>query len=110
MGNLFDALPTELPEELVEILAETPHVRIERIVSLGHSSPDNFWYDQEESEWVLVVRGNAVLRFADGESVSMRAGDFQLIDARRKHRVEQTSEEEPTLWLCVFFTDHAQTG
>ena len=27
-------------------------LRIERIVSEGHVSPEGFWYDQDEPEWV----------------------------------------------------------
>ena len=33
--------------------------KIERIVSRGHASPEDFWYDQEENEWVMVVKGTA---------------------------------------------------
>ncbi len=47
MNNLFADLSADLSEELVEVLAENKHVRIERIVSTGHASPDGFWYDQE---------------------------------------------------------------
>ena len=61
--NLFSALPAGSPEELVETLAECKHARIERIVSTGHASPDGFWYDQEESEWVVVLKGEAKLLF-----------------------------------------------
>ena len=55
MNNLFAGLPTDLPEELVDVLAENKHDRIERIVSTGHASPDGFWYDHEEAEWVIVL-------------------------------------------------------
>ena len=55
--NLFSDIPDCLTEELVTILAENQHVRIERIVSNGHSSPNGFWYDQEEFEWVIVLKG-----------------------------------------------------
>ena len=56
LPNLFADLPASLPEELVEVLAEGRHVRIERIVSTGQASPDGFWYDQDETEWVCVLR------------------------------------------------------
>ena len=58
-GNLFAGLPTSLPEELVNVLAETDSMRIQRIVSTGQSSPENFWYDQDEHEFVVVLRGEA---------------------------------------------------
>jgi len=51
MNNIF----ADLPEELVEVLAENKHVRIERIESTGHASPDGFWYDLEEPEWRIAT-------------------------------------------------------
>lgn len=104
MDNLFADIPTALAEELVEILAENQRVRIERIVSMGHSSPEAFWYDQENAEWVVVLKGEAKLVFdGDEEPITMRPGDHVLISAHRKHRVEWTTPDEPTVWLAVFY-------
>ncbi len=103
MENVFAKLPSSLPEELVTVLAENSHIRIERIVSTGHSSPDDFWYDQDEHEWVMVLRGNAKLVFDDDTSIDMALGDHVLIPAHRRHRVEWTTPNEPTVWLAVFF-------
>jgi cupin 2 domain-containing protein len=101
-NNLFDSLPTSIPNELIQVIAGNQHVRIERIVSHGHSSPDGFWYDQDENEWVIVLKGAARLRF-DDRSVELKAGDFVNIPAHKKHRVEWTTPDEPTIWLAVFF-------
>lgn len=104
--NLFAGLPTALSEELVTILAENQHVRIERIVSTGHASPEGFWYDQEENEWVVVLKGEANLVFeGDDEPITMRPGDHVFIPAHHKHRVEWTTPNEPTVWLAVFYRD-----
>ena len=103
MKNLFGDIPNQLTAELVDILAESDHVRIERIVSTGHRSPDGFWYDQAENEWVVVLKGEAVLTFEGGGQLKMQSGDHVLIPARRKHRVESTSPDEPTVWLAVFY-------
>lgn len=106
MNNLFNDIPTSLPEELTEVLAESNSIRIERIVSHGHASPDGFWYDQDENEWVVVLRGRAKLLFeGDDEPVEMGPADFVNIPAHKRHRVEWTTEEEPTLWLAVFYKD-----
>ncbi len=102
--NLFADLPPSLPDELVQTLTATPRVRIERIVSHGHASPPDFWYDQDETEWVTVVRGAARLRFEDG-TVEMRPGDHVTIPAHRRHRVEWTTPDEPTVWLAVFYQE-----
>ena len=106
MKNLFE-LPGELPaEELVEILAQKPAVRIERIVSAGQISPANFWYDQVEDEWVAVLEGSGVLQWADGTRTEMVAGDWQFIPAHKKHRVDRTSQEPPCIWLAVLIADN----
>jgi cupin 2 domain-containing protein len=49
-ANLITDVPKSLPSELVEILVQSKHVRIERIVSTGHCSPPGFWYDQDEND------------------------------------------------------------
>lgn len=105
MKNLFGDLPVDLPEEMETVLAENQHIRIERIVSTGHSSAEGFWYDQDEHEWVIVLNGEAKLVFDDGETLRMRPGDHVLIHAHVKHRVEWTTPDEPTVWLAVFYRD-----
>jgi cupin 2 domain-containing protein len=100
--NLFADLPQHLPEELIEILAMSQHVRIERIVSTGQSSPEEFWYDQPEHEWVVVLQGDAVIEF-EKHSKQLSSGDYVLIPPHQKHRVASTSCEQPTVWVAVFF-------
>ena len=100
--NLFSNLPQNLPEELTTTLQEAPGVRIERIVSHGHSSPEGFWYDQDQAEWVLVLNGAARLEFED-RLLEMRPGDFVNIPAHKKHRVAWTTPDEPTIWLAVHY-------
>lgn len=100
--NLFDDIPQRLPEELVEVLAEGSTVKIERIVSDGHASPEGFWYDQDRHEWVLLVSGSAVLEFED-RKVEMQPGDHLLIPAHQRHRVASTSQSGKTIWLAVFY-------
>ena len=99
-ANLFDAIPCHLSEELVTTLLDAGTVRIERIVSHGHASPPDFWYDQDQDEWVMVLRGAARLRFED-RTLEMKPGDFVNIPAQRRHRVEWTAPDEPTIWLAV---------
>lgn len=101
--NLFENLPTQLPSEFIEVLAEGDSVRIERIVSTGHATDPDNWYDQERDEWVVVLKGEAKLRFDDGELVTMLPGDHLLIPAHQRHRVEWTTPDEPTVWIAVFF-------
>jgi cupin 2 domain-containing protein len=100
--NLFADLPKQLPEELVTTLLDADSVRIERIISHGHASSEGFWYDQDQHEWVVVQIGAARLRFEDG-IVEMKPGDFTNIPAHKKHRVEWTTPDEPTVWLAVHY-------
>ena len=73
--NLFENLPAELPQELFTTILQAAGFRVERIVSQGHVSPPGFWYDQEESEWVMVVEGAAAVEFeGDAEPVELRRG------------------------------------
>jgi cupin 2 domain-containing protein len=100
--NLFTDLPRDPPEELFTALVQAPRVRIERIVSHGHKSPDGVWYDQLTSEWVLVLQGAAKIEFAD-RTVEMGPGDYLDIPAHRKHRVAWTTPDEHTIWLAVHY-------
>jgi cupin 2 domain-containing protein len=101
-GNLFVDVLESVPDEQFSELLRTPHVRIERIVSTGQASPPGFWYDQEESEWVLVLAGSAAL-LVEGETAPrvLTPGDYLQIPAHTRHRVEWTSVGQPTVWLAV---------
>lgn len=106
LSNLFADLPIGLPTELVTMLLESDNLRIERIVSYGHSSPEGFWYDQDEHEWVIVLQGKAKVAIPDGIR-ELGPGDFLNIPAHQKHRVEWTAPDEPTIWLAIFYGDVA---
>jgi len=97
-------LPVPLPSgEMLETLTSTQEVRIERIISTGQSSPEGFWYDQELDEWVALLQGEATLAWQDGRTMDLFPGDWLLIPANEKHRVERTSSEPPCIWLAVYF-------
>lgn len=107
--NLFADMPHHLPDELCTALLDAADVRIERIVSHGHASPEDFWYDQDRHEWVVLLKGAARLRFED-DVLEMQPGSFVNIPARRKHRVELTTPDEPTIWLAVFYQKAEQSN
>lgn len=104
--HLFDDIPSHLPAELFQPLLEVEGLRIERIISQGHSSPPGYWYDQAQEEWVLLVRGSAKLELGDGTITELNVGDYLLIPAGMKHRVAWTLPNEPTVWLAVHFTNN----
>jgi cupin 2 domain-containing protein len=97
--NLFANLPElSIPEQSLSLFGNRA-VNIERIVSHSYSSPPGFWYDQDEDEWVMVVRGEATLEFEGGELVRMKEGDYVTIPRHVRHRVQQTDPK--TIWLAV---------
>lgn len=103
-GSLFEQIPKELPDELVQTLCSSEQVRIERIVSRGQASPDGCWYDQEQSEFVLLVSGSAGLRIEGHDDILvLKPGDYLNIEAHLKHRVEWTAAECDTVWLAVHY-------
>lgn len=99
-GNLFAGLPQSGSAEIFHTLFATSGCRIERIASFGHPSPPDFWYQQDEDEWVLLAAGTARLEFADGREVEMRAGDWVSLPAGCRHRVAGVSAD--ALWLAVY--------
>ena len=103
-GNLFADLPASAPDEIVGLLASGRGVRIERIVSTGQASPPGFWYDQPQAEWVVLLSGSAVLRFADEPGPrALNPGDHLFIAPRRRHRIEATDANRATVWLAAHF-------
>ena len=104
LTNLFANVPEALAaEQFTELLAREG-LRIERIVSHGHASPPGFWYEQPQGEWVILLAGEARLRFEDEPQARiLRRGDFADIAPHRRHRVEWTDPERPTVWLAVHY-------
>ncbi|GLQ30841.1 cupin domain-containing protein [Litoribrevibacter albus] len=103
MSSIFDKIPSELPTEVFEDIISHQGVRIERILSHGHTSPESGWYDQEEHEWVLVLKGAGTVEFEDGSSVTLEPGEYLNIPAHTRHKVSWTDPNQVTLWLAVFY-------
>lgn len=91
-----------MPEELIEKIAGNGNTRIERIISHGHCSKKEFWYDQEGDEFVLLLEGEAELEF-ESEIIHLKKGDYLTIKAHQKHRVKWTAPNQSTIWLTVCF-------
>ena len=106
--NLFDDIPEKAREEIFTDLLVTDSFRLERIVSQGQSSPDGFWYDQDDAEWVVLLRGAAGMRFEGlPEIVELRPGDYVHIRPHVRHRVDWTAKDEDTVWLAVRYCSKA---
>ena len=95
IANLFKV---EAPSsgEHFEALAHYGATTIERIVS--SDEPSTELYDQEQDEWVVLLRGDAELEI-DGKAHKLSAGDFVSLPAHTPHRVISTTAG--ALWLAV---------
>jgi cupin 2 domain-containing protein len=98
--NLLKDLETRNDQERFEDILSRKGLRIERIVSNGHASAPDFWYEQDHDEWVLIFSGEAELEF-ESNLLKMMPGDYILIEAGKRHRVRSTSLTEPTVWLAI---------
>ena len=53
---------------------------------------------------MALLSGGAGLRFEDeAEPRVLAPGDYLLIPAHRRHRVEWTDPETPTVWLALHY-------
>lgn len=102
--NLFADLPPYLEQEQFLDLLTHPGLKIERIVSNGQSSPPGFWYERPQAEWVVLLAGQAMLHFENEAAPrTLHPGDFVNIAPRRRHRVDWTHPDIPTVWLAVHY-------
>ena len=100
--NLFQDIPSSLPTEVIETIAGSDSVRIERIISRGHAGAAHAWYDQDTHEFVVLLQGQARLQFAEDDTlVTLKPGDYLNIPAHQRHRVDWTDPEHDTVWLTV---------
>ncbi len=114
LPNLFDlpdmpwVSPSDRlsPHEHFDTLIAAGAIKIERIISIGQTTPAGEWYDQAQDEWVILLQGNATLSYADGSEVDLHPGDYLHLPAHCRHRVEYTSSEPPCVWLAVHYPAH----
>ena len=104
-GEGFFACPDAVrasgcPEQVQTLLEGGGPVRVERIVSFGHVTPEGQWYDQNEDEWCLVLEGEGRIAFEDGRDIRLGRGASCFLPRHLRHRVAATSS--PCVWLCLF--------
>ena len=110
-GNLFAGLPDSAPDEVVDDLLAGRDFVLKRVVSTGQATPPGQWYDQAEDEWVVLLSGAAGL-LIEGEPQPrvLAPGDWLLLPARCRHRVEWTAPDRPTVWLALHGEGGALSG
>ena len=104
MHNLLQIQENIMPGEGAEysesMLSGSAGLRVERIISYGHVTPEGEWYNQDEDEWVAVLEGSAAIAFPGGKEIALEAGDSLLLPKHVRHRVSRTSS--PCIWLALF--------
>ena len=105
-NNLLTSTTVLAGEEVEQLLCSGPGWRLVRIHSNGASSPEAFWYEQDEHEWLTILKGSARLRLADPDVwVDLSVGDQLTLSSGRRHRVERTDLDPGTIWLALYWTD-----
>jgi len=101
--NIFVDIPKQLKEELFENILTKDNLKIEKIISKGHTTPIGEWYDQDSNEWVIVLEGEALLSFENSGDVKLKKGDYINILAHTKHKVSWTTPDKETVWLAIHY-------
>ena len=102
-SNIFTNIPAQLKEELFEEILSSKNLKIERIVSYGHTTKENEWYNQDSQEWVILLQGKAIISFEDEDDITLKPGDYLNIPAHKKHRVSWTQDGSETIWLAIHY-------
>ena len=102
-GNIFESISAESDDELFDLLIKHGDLKIERIVSKGHTSPKSGWYDQDQHEWVIVLKGAATITLENNKKINLKVGSYLNIPAHTKHKVSWTKPQVETVWLAVHY-------
>ena len=105
-SNLLAEAPSASGQESEEELCSGRDWRLMRISSNGSRSPDGFWYQQTENEWLTLLKGSARLRLEDPEEwIELSVGDQLMLPAGRRHRLERTDSDPGTVWLALYWNE-----
>ena len=105
LKNIFSLIPEDLSQEIFETILKKENIKIERIISKGHTSPVSGWHQQKQNEWVLVLKGSAIISFEGTDDIKLNEGSHLDIPALTKHRVSWTQPETETIWLAIFYSN-----
>ena len=101
-NNIFDSIPENFKKEIIENIYVKQNLVIERIISNGQATPTGQWYDQNKDEWLILMQGDATILLEDNHQlINLTAGDYLLIPAHTRHRVEWTRPNFNTIWLAM---------
>ena len=102
--SFLEEIPVNSKDEIFQTIVKNDNIKIERIISYSQTAPSDFWYDQEEDEFVYIIQGDAKIKYVDGTVNNLNTNDSLYIKAHQKHQVIYTSN--PAIWLAVFIPVH----
>ncbi|MDU1023301.1 MAG: cupin domain-containing protein [Peptoniphilus harei] len=94
--NVFKNIKFSNDGEIEEKIYEDESLKIIRTMSLDQVTG---FYDQEELEFVFLLRGKAQIEYDDGRIIKLEKGDTLEI---RPHEIHRVSWQEEAVWLCIF--------
>ncbi len=95
--NIYEIMEPEAGEESFVTLHQSSTLKIDAIRSRLTVAGEN--YDQEEDEWVILVRGSAMIEI-EGNHHCLKEGDSLFLERHTRHQVLSTSDD--ALWIGVF--------
>lgn len=101
--NLFNQPQSGDANEQIHPLLKGEGFNLEHILSYGQATELGFWYDQPLPEWVALMRGRASLNFEGAGMLELSSGDYLIIPARSRHRVEYCTTD--AVWLALHFKE-----
>jgi len=101
--NIFINIIKNKDEEIFENIISKDCIKVERIISHGQTSPKEGWYDQNSDEWVMILKGEAILSFENSTDIKLEKGDYINIPAHTRHKVSWTLPDEDTIWLAIYY-------
>ncbi len=100
--NLFRDIAAGPDETIDALLSGRGNVTVERIVSHGGRAPAEGVFEQDWTELVVLVQGEArLVALEPDETFALKSGDWLKIPPKRRHYVASTSREPPAVWLAV---------
>lgn len=96
LHNLLKNIKFSEEKEIEELIYEDEVLKITRTMSLNQVTD---YYDQDELEIVILLKGIAEIEYESGDVIKLTEGDLFEIKPHEVHRVKS---QENAVWLCIF--------
>jgi cupin 2 domain-containing protein len=102
MNNIFEInKELDFTNEIFFQLYKNKNCLIEKIISTGQKTEEGKWLEEKNDEFVILLQGESELEFESGEKITLCKGDYCIIPANTKHRINYTTSNPQCLWLAI---------